>query len=710
MQKHELEKLLNDMSLSEKVEQLVQLHGGFFGEVDMITGPAAQFKMTADQPYRVGSLLGEHGAKHLRELQDKMMAKQPHHIPAIFMADVIHGYKTAFPVPIALGSSFNTKLVEEVASAAAEECAAAGVHVTFSPMVDLVRDSRWGRCMESTGEDPYLNSRMAEAMVKGFQGDDVKKKGKVAACVKHFAAYGAPVAGRDYNVTEISEHTLFEDYLKSYRAAIDAGVKLVMTAFNTIDRKPCTTNKKLMRGILRDEMGFEGVLISDYGAIGETVAHSSSNDDRDAAKKAIIAGCDIDMMSSCYLLHLEDLVKDGEISEKLVDEAVMRVLILKNELGLFENPYKDGSEEYEREVTFCKRFQELSRRAAEETTVLLKNAGILPLSENKKITVIGALADDSAMIGSWAIFADQSKTVTLRAALEDLYPNTEIQFFCTNTPDADALAAAVSADAVILALGENHTTTGESFSIADTSLPAVQTELLRSVYAVNKNIVSIMFGGRPLAIPEVAEKSAAVLQAWLPGTLGCYAIADILFGKVNPSGRLSMSIPYTTGQLPISYNDFSTGRPKPETDKFIQFVSNYMDVPNHPLYSFGCGLSYCDVEYSPVTLDKTSLIPGEKLTASVTVTNKGDMAVKEAVQLYIRDIKGSVVRPVRELKGIQKITLEPNESKTVCFEVTEEMLKFYDADMNFVSEEGAFTLWIGHDSRTKNGADFQLKK
>lgn len=708
MHKQELEELLRDMSLSEKIEQLVQLHGGFFGDVDMITGPAAQFNMSADQPYRTGSLLGEHGAAHLRDLQDRIMAKQPHRIPALFMADVIHGYKTAFPVPIALGSSFDPKLVEEVAAAAAEECSAAGVHITFSPMVDLVRDSRWGRCMESTGEDPYLNSLMAEAMVKGFQGDDVKAKGKVAACVKHFAAYGAAVAGRDYNVTELSEHTLFEDYLKSYRAAVKAGVKLVMTAFNTIDRKPCTTNKKLMRDILRGEMGFEGVLISDYGAIGETVTHGSSRDNRDAAKKAMIAGCDIDMMSDCYLNNLEELVKSGELDESLIDEAVMRILVLKNELGLFENPYKDGSEEYEREVIFCERFRRLSRRAAEETTVLLKNSGILPLNEDLKITVIGSLAEDSGMVGSWSIFADKSKTVTLRAALEELYPDADISFFGTDAHSDDVLESAKSADVVILALGENESKTGESLSVADISLPAEQTELLRRVHSVNKHIVSVMFGGRPLAIPEAAEKSEAVLWAWLPGTLGCYAVADILFGKVNPSGRLSMSIPYTTGQLPISYASFSTGRPKPDTDAFCPYVSNYMDVPNNPLYPFGYGLSYSEVEYSSVSIDKSAIKAGEELTASVTVTNRGKMAVKEAVQLYIRDIKGSVVRPVRELKGVQKIHLEPNESKTVCFTVTEEMLRFYDADMNFVSESGDFKLWIGSSSLTDNGADFEL--
>lgn len=708
MKQHELSALLRDMSLSEKIEQLVQLHGGFFGEVDVVTGPAAQFNMTAEQPYRVGSLLSEHGAARLHELQDSMMAKQPHHIPALFMADVIHGYKTAFPVPIALGSSFDPKLVEEIAAAAAEECAAAGVHITFSPMVDLVRDSRWGRCMESTGEDSYLNSLMAEAMVKGFQGDDVKAKGKVAACVKHFAAYGAAVAGRDYNVTELSEHTLYEDYLTAYRAAVKAGVKLVMTAFNTIDRKPCTTNKKLMRDVLRGEMGFDGVLISDYGAIGETVIHGSSKDNRDAAKKAMIAGCDIDMMSDCYLNNLEALVTSGELDESLIDEAVMRVLVLKNELGLFENPYKDGSEEYEREVTFCERFRKLSRRAAEDTTVLLKNEGALPLSEGAKIAVVGALAEDEGMIGTWSIFADKSKTVTLRAALEELYPNAKLCFFAKDSADEDMLAFAKSADAVILALGENQFKTGESLSVADISLPEQQNELLRSIYAVNQNIISVMFGGRPLAMPEVAEKSKAVLMAWLPGTLGCYAVADILFGRVNPSGRLSMSIPYSTGQLPISYAGFMTGRPKPDTEEFCPFVSNYIDVPNHPLYSFGFGLSYCEVDYSAVSLDKAAFSAGEELTASVTVTNKGKMAVKEAVQLYIRDIKGSVVRPVRELKGVQKIALEPGESRVVSFKVNEEMLRFYDADMNFVSEPGAFTLWIGGSSLTKNGADFEL--
>ncbi len=710
MEKIKLEALLKDMSLEEKVLQLVQLYGAFLGDVDVLTGPAMSFdKMPPERPYQVGSILSEHGAEHLIALQDEMMAKQPHHIPAVFMLDVIHGYKTGFPVPIAIGSSFNPKLAEKITAAAGREAAAAGLHVTFSPMVDLVRDSRWGRVMESTGEDVWLNCRMAEAEVKGFQGDNFKDKGKLAACVKHFAAYGAAVAGRDYNVTEICEHTLFEDYLPAYRAAVEAGVALVMTAFNTIDRKPCTTNKKLLRDILREEMGFKGVVISDYGAIQETVAHSSSFDRRDAAKKAILAGCDIDMVSPCYIQYLTGLVEDGELDETLVDEAVMRVLELKNDLGLFENPYKDASVDDEKEILFCKEYQELSRRAAEETTVLLKNDGVLPLEKSQKIVVVGALADDNLITGSWALFVDKDKTVTLKQALSELYPDSDISFFATDEVTADMLEAVKCADAVILALGENHTKTGESLSIADITLCQAHRDLFDAVYNVNKNTAVVLFGGRPLALPEIAKKTNALVEAWLPGSCGAYAVADILFGNVNPSGRLSMSFPYTTGQLPISYSAFTTGRPKPNVEHFVPFASNYMDYPNEPLYPFGYGLSYSKVTYSPVLLDTDKLTSSSKIIASVSVRNSGEMAVYEPVQLYIRDIKGSVVRPVRELKGLEKIRLEAGEEKTVTFEISEPMLRFYDEDMNFVSEAGEFSLWIGGTSLTQNEARFVLE-
>ncbi len=711
MEKSKLISLLNDMSVQEKVEQLVQLYGEFLGDVDVMTGPAMSFaKMEKGKPYRVGSLLSESGAEHLIDLQNKMMAAQPHHIPALFMLDVIHGYKTAFPVPIAIGSSFNPSLAEKLASVAAKECSAAGIHVTFSPMVDLVRDSRWGRCMESTGEDVWLNCRMAEAQVKGFQGDDVSKKGNVAACVKHFAAYGAAVAGRDYNVTEISEHTLYEDYLPAYRAAIDAGVKLVMTAFNTIDRKPCTTNKKLLRDILRDDMGFEGVVISDYGAVQETIAHSTSLDHRDAAKKAIEAGCDIDMVSRSYVEHLEDLVNSGEVDIKLLDEAVLRVLELKNDLGLFDNPYKDADPDDEKAFCFCEEHKLLSRHAAEETTVLLKNDGLLPLDESKKIVVVGALANSKLITGSWAISVDREQTVTFKQALEEFYGNVDITFFASDDVTEEMLDNVKNADAVVLCLGEDHTTTGESLSISDISLCLPHKKLFDAVYEVNKNTAVVLFGGRPLALPEIAEKTNALVEAWLPGSCGSYAVADILFGKVNPSGRLSMSFPYSTGQLPISYSLFSTGRPKPRKFGFVPYASNYMDVPNEPLYPFGYGLSYSKVEYSPVTLDNNTLTDDKAITATVTVTNCSDIEVYEPVQLYIRDIKGSVVRPLRELKGVQKIRLAKGESKAVSFEVSEDMLRFYDADMNFVSEAGEFSLWVGTDSLTTNEARFVLVK
>lgn len=711
MEKSKLTALLNDMSVQEKVEQLVQLYGAFLGDVDVLTGPAMSFaKMEKEKPYRVGSLLGEHGAEHLIDLQNKMMAAQPHHIPALFMLDVIHGYKTGFPVPIAIGSSFDPELAYELASAAAKECSAAGLHVTFSPMVDLVRDSRWGRCMESTGEDVWLNCTMAQAQVRGFQGDDVSEKGKVAACVKHFAAYGAAVAGRDYNVTEISEHTLYEDHLPSYRAAVDAGVKLVMTAFNTVDRKPCTTSKKLLRDILRDDMGFEGVVISDYGAIQETIAHSTSLDHRDAAKKAIIAGCDIDMVSRSYIENLEELINSGEVDIKLLDEAVMRVLELKNDLGLFENPYKDASAEDEKKFCFCDEHKALSRRAAEETTVLLKNDGILPLDRSKKLVVVGSLADSKLITGSWALFVDKDKTVTLKQAFEELYGETDITFFATDDVTDEMLDAVKNADAVVLCLGEDHTTTGESMSISDISLPLPHRKLFDKVYEINQNTAVVLFGGRPLVLPEVAEKTNALVEAWLPGSCGSYAVADILFGKVNPSGRLSMSFPYSTGQLPISYSSFATGRPKPKKFGFVPYSSNYMDVPNEPLYPFGYGLSYSEVEYSPIALSSGILTDDTAVTATVTVTNKSDIEAFEPVQLYIRDIKGSVVRPLRELKGVQKIRLAGGESREVSFDITEEMLRFYDADMNFVSEAGEFSVWIGTDSLTANEARFVLEK
>ena len=708
MTEKQLSELLQDMTVAEKAEQLVQLNGDFYGGDDFLTGPAAAFHLTDNKAYRLGSILGSDGAARLTKLQDEFIKEQPHHIPAMFMADVIHGYKTAFPVPIALGASFDPELVRETAETAAKEASAAGIHVTFSPMADLARDSRWGRCMESFGEDPCLNSKMTAAMVRGFQGENCGDKGRVASCFKHFAAYGAVQSGRDYNVAELSERTLFEDYLPAYEAAVNAGAEMAMTAFNTLDRIPCTISRKLLRDILRDKMGFEGVLISDYNAIGETVIHGAAEDSRDAAEKAINSGVDIDMMSDCYLNNLEELVKSGEVSESRLDEAVMRVLKLKNKLGLFENPYKDASEEEEKRLHCCREHMELSRKAAAECSVLLKNNGILPLRA-KKIAVIGSLCESRDIVGSWAIFADNSKTVTLRAALEKVCSDIEFQFIPSDTPDEKAIAAAKSAEAVILALGEDQLGTGESRSRTDISLPEGQKRLFEEISAVNPNTVVLLFGGRPLAIPEIAEKAAAVMELWLPGTAGCLGAADILSGKASPSGRLSMSFPYCSGQLPLSYSAFNTGRPKDNRVKeFIPFLSNYMDAPNIPLYPFGFGLSYTSFEYSPIALDRDILTADGGITASVRVKNTGDRTGKEVVQLYIRDVKGSVVRPLRELKAFKKISLAPGEEQTVSFEITEKMLRFYDINMDHTAEKGSFILYIGPDSTTENRTEFRL--
>lgn len=708
MTEEELKTLLSEMSLEEKIDQLVQLHGGFYGEHMELTGPEQSFNISGSRQYKVGSILGECGYEHLKSIQDGFMAHQPHHIPAIFMADVIHGFRTVFPVPIAQGASFDPELTEKISAAAARECSASGLHATFAPMADLCRDSRWGRVMEGTGEDVWLNCRFAESAVRGFQGDDCGDEGKIASCVKHFAGYGGAVAGRDYNALEIGERSLRQDYLPAYNAAITAGAELVMTSFNTIDRLPATLSKRLNKKILRDEMGFDGVLITDYNAIGETLAHGASDDKRDACKKAMNAGVDIDMMSDAYLNNLADLVKEGAISEEQVDAACLRVLRLKNKLGLFDNPYKDGSEEAEKKYIYCEEFKELSRKAASETTILLKNTGVLPLNRSMKIAVVGKLAASTEIVGSWAIFAQKDHTLTLRAAAETLYPDSNISFYNTDTPDDSILAKLMSCDAVIVAIGEDQWRTGEGKSVANTVLSEEHRKLFSDVVKANKNAIALLFGGRPLCVPELDKSAAAIVEAWLPGTFGCLGVWDVLMGDVNPSARVPMSFPYCPGQLPMNYSELPTGRPKPNEDRYYPFISNYMDVPNKPLYPFGYGLSYTTFEYSPITVSSYTFKKGEKITVSVKLTNVGSRDGYEPVQLYIRDMSGSVSRPVKELKGLKRVFLKAGETADISFEISEEMLRFYDIDMNYTSEAGKFMVWIGGSSETDNVGYFEL--
>lgn len=735
MKKEDLAALLKDMSLEEKIHQLLQLGGQFYAEDTVVTGPMKEQGFTEKCIGEAGSIIGVMGAEKIKEIQKTYMEKQPHHIPALFMLDVINGLRTIFPIPLAQGATFEPKLSERCASIAAKESAVSGVHVTFAPMVDVVRDARWGRVMESPGEDTLLNSKFAEAMVRGFQGESVAEEYKVAACIKHFAAYGAPDGGREYNTVELSDHTLYESYLPPYKAGIDAGSELVMTSFNTINGIPASGNRKLMRQILREEMEFDGVLISDYAAIEELIYHGYAADRREAAKRGIEAGVDIDMMTGVYISQLGELVKSGEVKEELIDEAVLRILQLKNKLGLFENPYKDANAEKETKYILCQEHREAAREMAAKSFVLLKNNGVLPLKkEGQKIAFIGPYAEEKNLHGAWSFLGDSKDTITIRQAAEEVFAANQVTFAkgCPILEEdiklegfgeykdeiysqkekenwlTQAIEQAKEADVVVLAIGEHRLQTGESACRADICVPKNQLKLFRKIKEVNQNIIVVLFNGRPLDLRELETHAAAVLEVWFPGTEGGHAIIDVLTGNTNPSGKLSMSFPYCTGQVPVHYNEFSTGRPHvPGRDK-DRFRSKYLDIPNAPLYPFGYGLSYTEFTCGPIQLDGNQLNQQGSIKACVLLKNIGKAAGTEVVQLYIQDVSGSVVRPVKELKDFQKVTLIPGEEREVSFTISEKDLRFYREDMTFGSEPGLFRVYIGTDSNTENQAEFTL--
>ena len=738
--KHEdLKALLADMSLQEKIDQMLQIMGGFYLEDAnaVLTGPKAQLGITDEDISMAGSILGTYGAEQLMDIQKKYMEKQPHHIPLLFMLDVIHGMKTVFPMPLALGATFDPELSGACASVAAKEAAVSGLHVTFSPMVDLVRDARWGRVMESTGEDTYLNGLFAAEQVKGFQGDDMSLPGKVCACIKHFAAYGGAQAGRDYHTVQLTEHTLREYYLPAYEAGIKAGVGMVMTSFNTVNDIPASGNKWLMRDVLRKEMGFDGVLISDFSAIRETIDHGYAADEADAAAKSLEAGVDIDMMTGCYAVNLKHLVEEGKIDESLIDESVLRILELKNKLGLFENPYKEADPQAEKEVILCDEHRALARKAANESFVLLKNEDLLPLDLSKKIAFIGPYTNNNEIISSWSIAGNTNDCVTIEEAAKKVFDLSKTTFCqgCTILPSdyklvgfggmyekeapteektdlekllTEAISAAKEADIVVMPLGEHYLQSGEATSRAMIDIPEIQMHLLREIAKVNKNIVVVLFNGRPLDLREVSGLAKSILEVWIPGTEGGHAITDTLIGKNNPSGKLPMTFPYCVGQIPIHYNQFSTGRPNlPGMQE--RFRSKYIDIPNEPLYPFGYGQSYTSFEISPVTLSSPELTAGETITAKITLKNTGNISGTEVVQLYLQDVTASVVRPVRELKGIKRITLEPGQELEVSFSIDEPMLRFLKENGRVESEAGLFRIWIGNNSQTENMAEFILK-
>lgn len=705
MRHKQLITLIEQMTIKEKINQLLQLAAAFYSDkAEEKTGPMTQMGLNQSTIDTAGTTLGISGAKEAIRVQKTYMENHRLHIPTLLMADIIHGFRTIFPIPLALGSTWDEQAIEEMAEISAKEAAVSGLHVTFSPMIDLVRDPRWGRVMESTGEDAFLNGKLAAAMIKGYQGTNLTEDTeRIAACVKHFAAYGGALGGRDYNTVDMSERQLREQYLPGYQAGLAAGAKMVMTSFNTVDGIPATGNKWLFREILREEFGFNGVVISDWGAIQELIPHGVAKDKKQAAELAIKAGVDIEMMTTCYPEYLEELINEGTISEELIDEAVLRILQLKNDLGLFENPYRGADEAKEKALVLSRTHREKAKEIARKSIVLLKNEAILPFHSQEKVAIVGPGANSQDILGAWSWQGQKQEAVSLVTGAQALETNLLIgkevfdYFDPTEQAITEAISLAKKADKVVVALGETDWMSGEAASRSDIRLPEKQLEFFEQLTEVNPNIVVTVYSGRPLDLNGISQ-AKAIVQAWMPGTEGGNALAEILWGYYNPSARLSMSFPETVGQVPVFYNSDSTGRPYDSAPN-EKYVSKYLDVANDPKYPFGFGLSYTQFSYSNLQVEQTWFDAQTPLKISVSVKNEGSVPGEETVQLYIRDLIGEVVRPLKELKDFKKIWLEPNEEKLVRFELTEAMVRYVHSDQKCRSEGGKFTIMVGGNSR-----------
>lgn len=710
-----IDSLLSVMTLEEKVGQLTLYTSGWD-----VTGPTLNDNYREElKAGRVGGLFNAHTVAYNRELQRISVEETRLGIPLLFGYDVIHGHRTIFPIPLAEASTWDMEIIEETARLSAKEAAASGLNWTFNPMVDVARDPRWGRIAEGSGEDPYLGSEIARARVIGYQGDNLADPFTLLATVKHFAAYGASQAGRDYHTVDISERSLREIYLPPYKAAIDAGVGTIMTSFNEVDGVPASGSYRLLTEILRDEWGFEGFVVTDYTSINEMVPHGIVENDRQAAELALEAGVDMDMQGGIFMAHLPDLVNDGEVDEALIDQAVARILKMKIELGLFDDPYLYMDEEREKEVLFSEELMDHALVAAQHSIVLLKNEPVnnkplLPIAgENLKIALIGPLADNRLdLLGTWHASGDETKVVTVLEGLRNNLPSATIEYvqgagFIKDEEEnfEAAVAAAQSADLVIMALGENYQQSGEAASRSELDLPGHQQALLEAIHATGKPIVALVMAGRPLTISWMDENIPAIVNTWHLGTKAGQAIADVLTGVYNPSGKLPITFPRNVGQIPIYLSMKNTGRPFDAENKY---TSKYLDVENTPLYAFGHGLSYTQFDYSDRSLSTESMAMGDSLVASVVVTNSGDIAGTEVVQLYIRDLVGSVTRPVKELKAFKKIELSPGENETVNFTITTEDLAFYTRDMSFKAEPGNFEIFIGGSSDVTDKMTFSL--
>ncbi len=716
--------LLAKMTLDEKIGQMNQ-YSSFFD----VTGPApsdenAKKRYDHIKSGLVGSMLNVKGVEEVRAMQKLAVENSRLGIPLVFAYDIIHGYKTLSPIPLAEAASWDLEAIEQSARIAAIEASAAGINWTFAPMVDIGRDARWGRVMEGAGEDTYLGSLIAAARVRGFQGDDLSATNTILACTKHFAGYAFAESGKDYNTVDVGTSTLYNVILPPFKATVDAGVRTFMNSFNELNGVPATGDQWLQRELLKKQWGFDGFVVSDWGSIGEMIAHGYAADGKHAAELAANAGSDMDMESYLYINHLKKLVQEGKVDEAKIDDAVRRILRTKFELGLFDDPYKYCDEAREKELVYNEAHMEGVLDMAKKSIVLLKNEdNLLPLpKEGKKIALIGALADDkNSPLGSWRIASDDNTAISVLEGMQaykgntlahakgpELYTGDANFIFEVKINETDrsgmeeAVETAKGADVVIMVLGEHGFQSGEGRSRTELDLPGLQQELLEAVHAVNKNIVLVLMNGRPLALPWADENIQAIVEAWQLGTQTGNAVAQVLYGDYNPSGKLPMTFPRAVGQVPIYYNHKNTGRPGPKPEVFW---AHYIDEATTPLYPFGYGLSYTSFEYSNLKVD----VDGREVNVSIDLKNTGKMDGEEVAQLYIRDRVASVTRPVKELKGFQKVMLKAGESKTLRFTLTEKELGFFNNQGKFVVEPGTFDLMVGGSSMDGQTSSFEIK-
>lgn len=729
-----IDELMKKMTLEEKIGQLNLPVTG-----EITTGQAKSSDVAKRiRAGQVGGLFNLKGVARIRDVQKQAVEESRLGIPLLFGMDVIHGYETVFPIPLGLSCTWDMKAIEESARIAAIEASADGICWTFSPMVDVSRDPRWGRVSEGNGEDPYLGAEIARAMVRGYQGKDMSNNDEIMACVKHFALYGASEAGRDYNTVDMSRQRMFNEYMLPYQAAVEEGVGSVMASFNEVDGVPATGNRWLLTDVLRKQWGFGGFVVTDYTGIIEMTDHGMG-DTQTVAALALNAGVDMDMVSDAFMGTLKKSVDEGKVSIETIDAACRRILEAKYKLGLFDDPYKYCDVSRPKKQVFTKEHRAIARKTASESFVLLKNEGnVLPLAKKGTIAVVGPLADSrSNMPGTWSVAAVMSKYPSLIEGLKSVvgskvkivtakgsnlmsdaeYEERATMFGRTLHRDKrtdkelldEALAVAAKADVIVAALGESSEMSGESSCRTELEMPDTQRALLKELLKTGKPVVLVLFTGRPLVLNWEEEHVPAILNVWFGGSEAAPAIGDVLFGDVNPSGKLTATFPKSVGQIPLFYNHKNTGRPLPEGKWFQKFRSNYLDVDNEPLYPFGYGLSYTSFSYSDINLDKSSMNINGEITATVTVSNTGKYDGAEVVQLYIRDLVGSVTRPVKELKGFEKIFLKAGESRQVSFKITSGMLKFYDYNVDFVCEPGDFEVMIGGNSRDVKKASFVLK-